>query len=99
MDVVAAIVPDMDTDAATPETFTEDEMRSYNPQPCLVCGLPTMQYEFEDTSGAHGLPQPIFRLTGSVCTNADCPTRNGAPDREGNLPPRADPPESDGAVV
>lgn len=89
----------MDADAATPATFTEDEMRNYNPQPCPVCGLPTMQYGFEDTSDRHGLPRAVFKLTDSVCTNADCPSRSGAPDREGNFPPRADPPEPDGAVV
>lgn len=89
----------MDSDAPSSRTFTEDEVRHYNPQPCPDCGLPTMQYAFEDTSGRLGLPHPIFLLTSSVCTNASCPSRGDAPDREGNLHTRGDSTDSDGAVV
>lgn len=87
----------MTDDAQAQRTFTEDEMRDYNPQPCPTCGLPTMQYEFEDTADAHGLPQARFVLARSVCTNAECASRGGVDGAEGNE--AAGSSSADGAVV
>jgi hypothetical protein len=82
-------------EAPEAHTFTEEEMRNYNPQPCPTCGQPSMQYEFEDTHDSHGLPVPLFTLKNSVCTNENCAS-NGGPEGPGGT---ERPPGSDGAVV
>ncbi len=73
----------MTDDAEAQRTFTEDEMRDYNPQPCQTCGQPTMQYEFEDTADSHGLPRVTFVLARSICTQPNCASRGGSEGAEG----------------
>jgi hypothetical protein len=87
----------MSNDDESQRSFTETEMREYNPQPCPTCGQPSMQYEFEDTHDEHGVPRARYILRSSMCTNERCASNGGPEGPEGNDGDLGG--ESHGAVV